>query len=536
MAKKVVSLFLILVMSLGIFTGCGLSKESKESKVKLSVGIPQDATIPNYNENAFCKYLEEASGIDIEWVYFASSAASAQQQLTLMCTGGEKLPDVLLGFQGMGHYVVNQFGEDGFIVDLTDLIEKHGVNYQKQLEKLPKETREVLADKMVNTNTGEIYSMPLVTCPAIDGRQSMVYINKTWLDNLNLEIPRTVDELYNVLVAFATQDPNQNGENDEIPMLAESHGYNYLINAFIQYQSGAFYVENGKVCDATKTEEFRQAMIYINKLVTEGLYSELSFTIGDAEYKSMLSPTDEVSKVGIFGGHHESMTDATTNALSNFTALPALEDATGSGKGGYTMWDEYQILYTSYITKDCKEPEKAMKLLDLFYADETVSRMRHGEKDVDWVYEEGKNAYGTDSYVKIINGQVFFDGSLNKCTHNWLGILTHWNYLPLSIEGEGRDADASRLQREQWQVIQESKMPKERTGELTYTMEEYDIREKYNGTMLSALSEDMVLFMTGGKDPSDDAQWQAFLKRLEDFSREEVMKTYQSAYERKLAK
>jgi len=176
MAKKVVSLFLILVMSLGVLVGCG---PSKDSKGKLSVGIPQDATIPNYNKNAFCMYLEEASGVDIEWVYFASSAASAQQQLTLMCTGGEKLPDVLLGFQGMGHYVVNQFGEDGFIVDLTDLIDKYGVNYKKQLENLPEETREVLAEKMVNTNNGEIYSMPLVTCPAIDGRQSMVYINKT---------------------------------------------------------------------------------------------------------------------------------------------------------------------------------------------------------------------------------------------------------------------------------------------------------------------------------------------------------------------
>jgi putative aldouronate transport system substrate-binding protein len=330
MSRKIVSIILIMLMSLGIFTGCG----QKKSTGKLTVGIPQDSTIPNYNENAFCKYLEEASGVDIEWVYFASSAASAQQQLTLMCTGGEKLPDVLLGFQGMGHYVVNQFGEDGFIVDLTELIDKYGVNYKKQLEQLPEDTRKVVQKKMVNTNTGEIYSLPLVSCPAIDGRQSLVYINQTWLDNLNLEIPTTVEDLYNVLLAFATEDPNQNGDNDEIPMLAESHGYNYLINAFVQYQSGAFYVEDGKVCDATKTSEFREAMKYINKLVTEGLYSELSFTIGDAEYKSMLSPTDEISKVGIFGGHHESMTDASTNTLSNYTALPALQDATGSGKGG----------------------------------------------------------------------------------------------------------------------------------------------------------------------------------------------------------
>ena len=44
----------------------------------------------------------------------------------------------------------------------------------------------------------------------------MIY--QPWLDALNLEMPETTEELYNVLVAFKTQDPNGNGEADEIPM------------------------------------------------------------------------------------------------------------------------------------------------------------------------------------------------------------------------------------------------------------------------------------------------------------------------------
>ena len=36
-------------------------------------------------------------------------------------------------------------------------------------------------------------------------------------DNLGLEAPTTVDELYDVLVAFRDNDPNGNGQKDEIP-------------------------------------------------------------------------------------------------------------------------------------------------------------------------------------------------------------------------------------------------------------------------------------------------------------------------------
>ena len=47
---------------------------------------------------------------------------------------------------------------------------------------------------------------------------NLFMIYQPWLDALNLEMPETTEELYNVLVAFKTQDPNGNGEADEIPM------------------------------------------------------------------------------------------------------------------------------------------------------------------------------------------------------------------------------------------------------------------------------------------------------------------------------
>lgn len=534
-AKRIISILLVLVTTFGLLTGCGEKKTANDGPRKLTVGIPQDATIPDYNTNAFVKYLEEKTNIDIEFTYFASGSSNYKQQLTLMCTGGEKLPDVLLGFTGMSHYVVNQFGEDGFIVDLTDLIEEHAVNYKEQLKNLPDDLQTYIKEKGVNTNDGSFYAMPFVTLECIDNLQSLVYINKTWLDKLGLQMPTTKDELYNVCKAFATQDPNGNGEADEMPILNGSDVYNYIINAFIQYDAYNFNVdENGKVWDPVVTDEFRQALIFINKMVSENLYNELSFTLDQKEMKNMISPVKGEPRVGIFGDHHESSTNAATDILDDFVALPALADATG--RGGYTIYTKPSVTWSSYITKDCDNPELAMEFLDAFYLDETVSRMRHGEKDVDWVYEEGKNAYGTDSYVKIINSQAYFDGSLNKCTANWLGILTQWNYLAIETKGEGRIAQASRLQTEQWDIVQTGKIPKQSVDRLIYTTEEYELREKKSGNMDDYLTEQMVLFMNGEKNPSDDKAWNEFLDTLDTLGRSELMEVAQNAFNRKSAK
>ena len=58
--KRIVSLLLAIVMTIGIFTGCG--KETKKASGKLTVGIPQSSTVEDYDNNAFTKYLIETTG------------------------------------------------------------------------------------------------------------------------------------------------------------------------------------------------------------------------------------------------------------------------------------------------------------------------------------------------------------------------------------------------------------------------------------------------------------------------------------------
>lgn len=527
--KKVISLLLALVMSVGMLVGCGGKGGSGDKK--LSIGIPQVSTVSNYEENGFTKYLEEKSGVELEFVYFSNKAAEYKQQLALTCSAQQELPDVLLGLV-LDHYTMNQYGEDGYFVDMTDYIEKYGENFAKALTTLDGEIKEYVTEKSINTKDGATYGLPRVICTQTDDLQSMMYINQTWLDKLGLSKPTNVEELRNVLQAFATQDPNGNGEKDELPMLGGDGIRNYLINAFVYYDPGTFNVTDGKVWDPIKTDEFRQAMIYGNQMVKDELYSSLSFTVtASSELRNLISPSEGPSKVGVFTGAPAGRTNAATNTISEFTALPALADATG--QGGYTVVSERNIGWSGFITKDCENPELAMKFMDLFYADETVSVQRHGVKDVDWKYFEGKNASGTESYVKTINANAFTEGDSTWCT-NALGIMTHKNYLTVADEPESeRIAQIQRLLGETWDIIGNGKQAEERCIYMVYTPEEYEVREELAGTVNEYINEEVINFFSGEKDPSNDTVWNEFLSTLDEIGRKELMDVAQSAYGRK---
>lgn len=536
--KRIVSLLLVLVMTLSMFTGCK-GKETEKSVQgdgKVTVGIMQDATIPDYDTNALTVYLEEVTGLDIEWEFFSSSLDNTKRQITLMCTGGEKLPDVFLGIR-FGHYMVNQFGEDGYFIDLTELMEEYAPNYQKALSNLPKEQQEYVKDKLVNTVDGCTYAMPTYDALEVpDYQQSMMYINKTWLDAVGMESPTTIQELEAVLTAFATKDPNGNGKADEIPMLAQQSARNWILNAFVEYDETTFNVKDGKVWDPVYTDEFRQGVQYVNSLVSRGLCHEYGFTLSGQEIKNLISPTDgSPMQVGIFAGHYEGMTNVSTDALDHFIPLGTLADETGLG--GYNIINEPEVVFEGIITSDCKDPEEAMKFLDAFYIDETVSRQRYGEKGVHWEYEEGTTLYGGKGYIKVLDTQAFFDGSMNATLHNLLGIKTEWNYISVDdgqppIPGD-RNSQAERLSQESYEMMKNSGKRREFCLDgLVYTQEEYDMREEKAGKVTTYMSEQTTLFMQCLKDPNNDAEWNEFLTNLTSTGRKDVMKISQSAYDR----
>lgn len=526
--KKIISSLLVVIMLCSLFAGCGKKAKTVDGGT-LKVGIPQSVSITDYKNNAFTKYLEEKTGAEIEFVYFSSSASDYRQQLALTVSGNQELPDVITGFWSLGTNTANAYGQDGYFIDLTELIEEYGDAFKEQYEKQPKKLQKFIDQRMVDDETGAIYGMPYVTQITVDNMQSIMYINQKWLDAVGMKAPTTIDELYAVLRAFKTKDPNGNGQPDEIPMLGGDAIINYVMNAYVYYEKAHPYnVTKGKVSAPYITEEYKEGLKTLNKMCKEGLYSDLSFTVtAKSEIKNLYTPSNGVAQVGIICGHPSSYTNTLSPILDEYTAMGALKDETG--KGGYEVISDDNVFLSAFITKDCENPELAMQFLDCFYEDETVTRMRRGEKDVDWKVEPGKDITGEEVPNTVINGQAFFQG-----TQTWgqmfHGICTAQNFsVSMSTQDQG-EARAIKLLAESYKFMKDANVKEDTVRNLEYTNAEFELKEKYESTLNNYVTEESKLFIIGTKDIDKD--WNAYKKQIEDLALDKVLEFKQSAYDR----
>lgn len=205
------------------------------------------------------------------------------EALNLMLATG-KIPDIV-GSSRIKDFV-NQYGPEGAFLPLNDLIDEHAPNLKKFFEEKP----EIKA--ALSAADGNMYYIPYLP----DGKYGRAYfIRYDWLDTLNLEVPETVDEFEAVLRAFKTQDPNGNGEADEVPYFARQWPELLrLVTLWDGRSSGSdtyhdFMVEDGEIKHPYAGEGYRDGIKNVARWYDEGLVDAEIFTRGSSSREFLLS-------------------------------------------------------------------------------------------------------------------------------------------------------------------------------------------------------------------------------------------------------
>lgn len=220
----------------------------------------------------FYKELEEKTNIHIDWELVKD--ADWKTRLNLMFASGD-WPDIII----RGEVDVEEYGvTQKILVPLDDYLEEYMPNYYSRLFMND-------ANASIPASDGKMYYVGNLTAQNVnhDGNH---YINKAWLDKLGLEIPETIDELTNVLRAFRDNDPNENGEKDEIPFSAadlihQTQGvYTHFANFGVPLQRWVYACidENQKVVFPGFMEGFRDACEWLHLCYEEELLDPESIT------------------------------------------------------------------------------------------------------------------------------------------------------------------------------------------------------------------------------------------------------------------
>lgn len=334
--------------------------------------------VPVENTTAFGLTLQDGK---FEFEVTSLDKAVVDEKIPLMLSTNQ-YPDIFFkNTQTLTANVVTKYGKQGVFIPLNDLIDEYAPNLSKALEERP------AVRKAITDDDGNIYALP--SMPSEQIADAPYWINTKWMDNLGLEMPTNMDELYTVLEAFKTEDANGNGDpNDEIPVM-QSANPTTLVTSFLpyvgaKYDKRAHIIEkDGVVVDARGTEAYKESMMHCAKLYQNGLIDKNIFVqtvqqaqaIGQAgDVSGMTSGVTPVTYCGPINGDY-------FGALMPFYEKSYFVNP-GVGTGAFV------------ITDKCEQPEVAMAWIDQLYSHEGSLLSWLGVEGVsyEWVDEE-KTAY-----------------------------------------------------------------------------------------------------------------------------------------------
>ena len=377
-----------------------------KEQVELSGFLPTIGFIEDIYTTDSYAWLEEATNVHVDWI--ESSKVDAKNKLSILLASGN-YPDIIQGVSGsaLSGQEIFKYGSQGIFIPMNDLIDEYAYNIKDMLNAEP------WVESAITSPDGNIYGLPAVYTD--DYHMTMrqkLWVNQKWLDNLGLDIPTTLNEFYDMLVAFKTRDANGNGDpNDEIPLTGAKRNAEdtalWIMNAFVpagsQDDSGDSmlnqyeFIIDGKVFFSANTNEFREGLRFIKKLYDEGLLDPAALT-QDRDQVKPLVDGGNASLVGGMASHHPgnfSNMGSADERYKNYVPVPPVKGPKGNQA---TPWLIDQVVKPGeyVITDNCEYPEVAFRFADVQFGEEWALRER-GVEGTHWRHAApSENLIGID--------------------------------------------------------------------------------------------------------------------------------------------
>lgn len=522
--KRTLLLMLALTLACSMPLSC-LAEAAENQRPTLTILMAQDTYVEDYETNAFTKYIEDAMNVNLDFILLPASDAA--DKLSVMISSGQKLPDIIN--YNLDVTTTYRYAQTGAFIPLNSYYETLGDNVKKVQELQPN-----ILD-YITCPDGNVYSIPSYLKALHDEVRYKIWINQTWLTNLNLEMPTTTEELYNVLKAFKEQDPNQNGIiGDEYPMVGAT-GWSQdvtinLMNAFIYDDStDHFIVEDGKVDVSYNKEAWKQGLVYMRSLVDEKLLDPISFTQDDPQLRAMAN-NEEICIVGAYAFSSLTLLPvATSPYVKDFVGLAPMEGPEG------ISFSNYQPTLSQnrwFVTADCKNPELAFQVGDFLFdpTEEAFLRARFGIEGEHW----SKAKEGDQAIFPGFEAMYSQDVNIWTQTQN-----AHWrNNAPLFTEKACQsgvwNGDPEHYDRKIGDIVMvyQDHRPADGTfvPTIAFTEEETMAISEIRSTLQTYVKECETRFITGDMDI--ETEWDSYLKELERIGVDEFIKVSQAAYDR----
>jgi putative aldouronate transport system substrate-binding protein len=473
-----------------------------------------------YGDVECWKEFEKLTNIKIDWINPIEGVA---EQLSLMVASGD-LPDLVnynwAGYQGGKSGAL----EDGVAIKLNEYLDDYAPNISKQFNINPDMKKVAMLDD------GTLNVFPLLQYKdwykgEIGWFNSWgLLIRKDWLDTLDLNVPTTIDEYYNVMKAFKENDVNKNGDpNDEIPLITSDRTIALDFFASSWGIMSDFYMDGDEVKYGPIQPIYKEYLVEMNKWYTEGLLHSEYLTTDRAKYEPLI-----ISSIG--GSFPDWLTfqgrfmDNGIREVPEFelVGVPWLIGPAGKSYAGTNNYDaQYSRTHGTSITSKNNHVIESVKWLDFAYSDQGVALLNFGIENVSYVIEDNKFKF-TDAVMKEPSG-LSPDVALSKYSTQ----LTNLHFIKVA---DANKQFAYRYQQqldaaETWITDLSLLVP----NNISFTPDETAV----NATIMSQIQtykSEMFHRMVTGVEPL--SSFENFVSEIERLGIEEAIDIRQAAYDR----
>ena len=423
-----------------------------EEKQSFTVAVTAHAQVSKFDasENLFTKWFEDQTNVHFDFEVFPAEQQAAAVN-TYLAAG--RYADIMM-FQSVGEFptaTMYSYAKNGSFIPLTEMIDTYGVWTQNLFERKP-----LMRDALTQVD-GEIYTLPCLNDVQHQWSIDKAFVYTPFLEAVGItELPDTLDEFKEMLIAFRDGDPNKNGINDEIPAAT------YYTNDYVSFGAGveaylmdAFIVtskmpelkyttvRNNEIIAGFMTDEWRDGLRWIKTLYDEKLIAPESFTQDATQFLAMgENPDAPILSVALCGQPPRFITCyGESGRWLDYECLPALIGPSGKQETLYNPYFGFR-LNAGVISSTCKDPVLAFKALDYMLNEE--ASMNHfygiGGWSVDDIPEDGIAVNGGKATWR----QTYEFGV--ETTYNWLGV----SVLGLTMEMRTSELASAELPLEPW--------------------------------------------------------------------------------------
>lgn len=489
----------------------------------------------DWSQNVFLKEIEEKANIKLEVISTPSSDSLEKRNLML---AGDDYPDLLLTDWTaiLTKSDIMQFAvKEGIFLPITEYVDKYGNNMKRIFDENPAYREGSTAPD------GEIYGFARFSECYHCSAYPKIYLRQDWMDKLNLEMPTNTEELREVLRAFVNEDPNGNGEKDEIGLIGATTWNTpvefALMGMSFQTVKPDFWLSLGADGESVEfspsTDAYREGLRYIKSLYDEGLIDPTSFT----QKEDIMAQTvrTEPHVVGMYVCDHAAMGYDNSDPVEaeNYQILIPVAGPDGFRRQGQNANEGTITGFEAVITDKCQYPEAAFRLIDEFFYDDDYNMMRFkGKEGLGWerAAEGAKNVFGGEARYVVLsvpeedkeeNDKYGFGvGPQADVASFRLAMLPEVENVYLQENYEQRiTLDTQKVE----EFIPEKRLEYNPFIPLEMTDEYAEIQTNLN----SFVRKTIVQFITGERDIENG--WEEYLSELDSYRVDRYVEIYKTA-------